>query len=83
MRGSAIHPHTEFPVFQARLKIGHARVDEILFRFMEKEEMSSPGDVANNTDSGLAQSLFVHSGLLPVLFQYTEQAKCHRLLADF
>ena len=39
-----------------------------LFRFMEKEEMSSPRDIADNTDSGLPQLFIVHSGLPLELF---------------
>jgi hypothetical protein len=58
------HPHAQFPVFQARLEIGHAGVDEVLFRFMEKEEMGSPRDIANNTDSGLPQLFVFHGDLL-------------------
>jgi hypothetical protein len=30
---------------------------------MEKEEMGSPRDIANSTDSGLAQLFVFHSGL--------------------
>jgi hypothetical protein len=49
---------------------------------MEKEEMSSPRDIANNTDSGLAQLFVLHSGLLLELFGYkkTQQPKCHLTL---
>jgi hypothetical protein len=73
------YPHAQFAVFQASMKVGHAGVDEILFRFMEKEEMSSPRDIANNTDSGLAQLYVLHSGLPLELFWWSEpqQPKCH------
>jgi len=62
------HPHAQFPALQARPNIGHVGFDEIFFRFMEEEEMSSPRDIANNTDSGLTQWLVWHGGLLLELF---------------
>jgi len=48
----AYHPHAQFPTLQASSKIGNTGVDKVFFRFMEKEEMGSPGNVTNNTDSG-------------------------------
>jgi hypothetical protein len=46
-------PDTLFPALEPRLKIGNAGIDKIFFGFMEQKEVSSPGDIADNTDSSM------------------------------
>jgi hypothetical protein len=60
-------PHAQFPALETRLKVGHAGIDKIFFRFMEKEEMGPPGNVTNNTDSGRSQLFVYHSHLQTML----------------
>jgi hypothetical protein len=56
-------PDAQFPVLKASSKIGNTGIDKVFFGFMEKEEMGSPGNVANNTDSSRPQLFICHSHL--------------------
>src|ERR1700693_2216474 len=59
----AYRPDAQLPAFKPSSKIGNTGVDKVFFRFMEKEEMCSPRDVANNTNSGRPQLFISHSHL--------------------
>src|ERR1700730_14606922 len=59
----AYRPQAQLATFKASTKIGNTGIDKVLFRFMEKEEMCSPGNVPDNTDAGRPQLFISHSHL--------------------
>src|ERR1700682_2156922 len=63
----AYRPDAQLPALQPSSKIGNTGIDKVFFGFMEKEEMGSPGNLANNTDSSRPQLFISHSHLLAMV----------------
>src|ERR1700675_812243 len=60
----AYRPETQLATLQASSKIWNTGFNKVFFRFMEKEEMCSPGNIPDDTDSGRPQLFISHSHLL-------------------